>query len=1061
MASGQSVVGTGRPGSIGVHVLPGLSLVVIDGFLIRGFDIAILAESPVLVVNSEILRYLHAGIVLRAAGSTVSFCSFLDQRFDGELGAAVITRGVAAHVEANLFHIEGPNRYFGIGETGQAWTGSKNIGIAQVPFGQTNATMLGNDVLSLATGLSAATLGSVVTDSPGFASTVEAKENLLLLSSSPAIRAIRKATLPSGLGERFDDETTMPQVDRRDNRRAVDFLTAGAHESSFALSHEGKVRMLELLGGLSSKPFDHAAAGANGVFHRLPLSRQNSTATLVANPLDIQPSTELAVLSFSDSLIGTSSAYFKPEKDLKIPLRPAAPPSRRSNLDGVSAISFMSWAKAESGNAAVQAHRSGRGVAQDRPVFEVSQVFQGAIAPNLSLKLKSGDLAAIDVTFVAQDAELQSLIEGWIDADLWYFTGWSFSGTRAVVYVGSESDQFLKAFPAQPFVLDTLNEVMVASVGFDTLAGGHQVVDANEQPTYLGCAADGTSGWHGFLDDVRIDVGVALERDEFLAEFLSREAFNDVARITRKIPKTDLFIAKPTDFLLKAPSTPAGALAPAEAFFTSTKRVITDGQDFLVAGTRREGPQEGVYRVSASGVTTVIENIPEVRDIAIDGDGYLVIVADDVPVSRIDFTEGVRRTVVLDDPATYAYRSVAVNQDNDLILGDYTAGVGSRLVVMRPPRDIASTDPASTEEISLDEAVLNEPGSIAVTERNEIFVLDVDPDEPKVTKVGTVRVFQRRFALGVDVSIAAGTTLSLSGVDLNAIGVLPNDRVAFIAVDADLETAEGESVSSSGSAVIADNAGEFVIRTVDGEDLTFDRAFVLETPSAGFQFELRIFRRNSTVAVVQDGAPLVGPTTITHDPGNPAFPILVCDPSATRSVADPAVGVIFAIGDEGEFEERWTRATLGFDLSEMTAIATRVNLNEEPSVVASPLRSRLVWHMELDASQRGRIVNAAFPGLSDLELPLISLYELLLVQPAQVEVVEDGDDAVLVFRTTFGRDPRLEDEHLDRDYENLSELGIMTGDGVVLLGRQTIARMPYDPLSSTLTRWVQKLRISR
>lgn len=1055
VASGQVIHGVGRPGSVGIHVPAGLGLVVIDACTIRGFDYGIVAESPIVVTNTEVLRYGQAGIVLLAGTSYVEFCSFLDVRTDGQLGAAVVatTGSGGVSIANSVYFIQGDRRWFALRDKRRVWSVTNTFGVSGNVEGDAREPYL---TLQNAFPTEIDALGHVVAD-PLFARIEEGRENLRLLHSSRAIRACRLSLLPS-LGDRYDDVTRLPQVDRQDNRRAVDFLTAGAHEMSFALTQAGRIRILELVGGIDgAMPFDHAASGNDGVFNRLPSSRQNATTSTITDPVDIQPSRDLSVLTVAGSLVGSSSAYFKPERDGKIPFLVSAQPSRKSQLDGAGALTCLGWAKAESVNADTLLDKPGRGLGQDQSVVAARFLFRGEFQPNLSLKLRGLNVTS-DHTFVVEDSDALAAMQAVVDDDVWFFWAWRFDGLRAEFVIGREDESFLRTFPSRPYVYDVVTEEMVGSTGVLSLEAPHTLADGNDQPVYVGSDSRGARGWHGFLDDVRIDIGEEASREALLEEFVGRAQLVDQGKVTRKIPKTDLLISRSRDLLVKTPDVAAGLWPGINGFFASITKVVHRSGDLVVAGSRVGGDQQGVFLLSTSGAETVIENIPSILDIAIDREGDLVILATDIPLSRIDFDEGVRRTVVLDDPPENEFRSVGISPENSYVIGDWDAG-GARIVVVRPPLDIASSDPASTEVLDFEEVEIVEPVSIAVTDGGDIYVLDAD--EPKLVRISTTRVANQRFALGVDVAIASGSSLTLTGLDLNDLGVAIGDRVAFVASDADLETPEGESVASSGSAVTPDNAGEFVIRTVTGPTMTFDRAFVAEAPTAGMQFELRIYRRNSSVVIVQSGAPLVAPVAVAFDPGNPSFPILVADPAAVRVGVAGHTGVIYRVGVAGEFEELWYRGNLGFDLDAIGDIVLRPNPNLDPTVVASTLRSRLCWHMEIDPSSPATIANAAFPGLSDLDVPLMSLNSLLLVEPALVRVEEDGDDAVIVFESVFGTDPALEVEHLDADYENLSEMGIVTQDGVVLLGRQTLARVPYDPLSPVLTKWRQGLRIGK
>lgn len=1054
--TGQTLHGTGRPGSIGIYVPAGLTQVVIDACTIRGFDYAIVADSPVVITGLEAYNYRQAALVLRAGVSYVEFCSFLDLRTDELVGAAIVATSGAGDVKvANcVYHIQGNRRWFALRDGVRGWTAQNLIGVATNVEGKTPEPhgSLQNAVPTVieATGH--------IEEDPRFAKIEAGSENLLLLHSSAAIRSSRASLLPA-LGDRYDATTRLPQVDRRGNRRAVDFLTAGAHEMSFAITEGARVRVLELIGGIDgAMPFDHAASGRDGTFIRLPNSRPNPTDVEVEDALDIQPSRNLSVLTVSDSLVGDSSAYFKAEAGGQIPFLVSAQPSRRSNMDGAGEVTVSGWAKPDSVNADSVTCRPGRGLAQDQPVLAASFAFQGAFKPNLSLKLQGSDIAR-DYTFVVEDAEALALMQAIVDEEVWAYFGWRFNGLRAEFVVGREDENFLRYFPARPFVYEAVTETMVGTSGVLSFSELHVLVDDNESPIYVGSDELGGQAWHGFLDDLRIDIGEESSRQVLLEEFLTRGPLNDTTRLTQRIPKTDLLIARGTDILIKTPDVPAGVWPGISGFFSSISKVVTLGDDLVVAGEAVGGNQQGIFLVTTSGAEVVIDNFALIYDIAIDREGDLVILASDIPLSRLDFDEGVRRTVVLDDSPVYAYQSIGVTPENSYVIGDFT-GAGARVVTIRVPRDIASTDPASTEVLDFEEIDFEEPSSISVTEEGDIFVLDSGVT-PKVVKVSTVKVLQYFIPGGIDEFIPAGNSITVEQIDFNELGLAPGDRLAFVSSAADLQTPEGQVVAVSGDPLVPDNAGEMPIRTVDGNTLTFDRTLVLETPAAGRQFEYRVYRRNSTILVLQEGLPMVAPTAIAFDQGDPGWPMLVSDPSATRVGVSNHQGVIFRVALTSGFEEKWHRGNLGWDLDEMPDIILRPNANLDPTVVASKLRSRLSWHMEIDPSSPGTIPNAAFPGLSDLDVPLISLNELLLVQGAIVRVEEDGDDALIVFESTFGVDPAMEADHLDADYENLSEMGVVTEDGIVLLGRQTLARVPYDPLSPVLTRWRQGLRIGK
>lgn len=1052
IASGQTIVGTGRAGSVGVYIPPGLDLVILDGLTVKGFDIGILAESPVVVVNSEFLDYQTAGVALTAGENYVEFCSFLDQRADKAVGACVIAGRGAAEVSVanNVFYVVGVNRHFGLGYR-VAWRSKNNIGLASNVFGRT-----GNGQVWSPRDVALTTLDGVVEASPGFARTEPGAEILLLLHSSAAIRASRTTFLPAVDNARFDANTRMPRVDRRSNKRAVEFLSAGAHEMSFAITQDAKVRMLELIAGVSRVPFTAAASGRDGVFSRLPNTNANPTPVLVDDARDIQPSTDMAVMSFDDRLFGPMSAYFKPERLARVPFLLSAAPSRKSDMGGAGALTVMIWAKALSANADTLVWRAGEGKAQDQEVFAVKQRFQGTIGPNLRLKL-SIDKAASDYAFVVEDATAISAIESAIAADAWTFSGWTFDGVRARFLFGRAGDPFLRAYPARPYVFDALTEQMVPAQGATALTRPRTVVDPNDSPICVGSDGQRRNGWHGFIADVRVDIGEALDRGTIEAAFLSGKQFDDRVRLTKQILQTDLLIGREKSLLIRVPGTPAGPYPGTENVFAAIKKVVLRGDDIVLSGRMAGGDREGVYLIQGRDVSTIVDNIPEVRDIAIDRAGLLVIIASDIPVSRLDFDEGERRTLVLDDAPLYGFRSVAVAMNGQYVVGDFS-DLGGRLVLVDAPEDIASTAAAPTEAIPLGSVTIAKPSSIAITEDDEIFI--VDDVGPAIVKVETWKLFESQMGVGVDAPIPAASTLVVPGADFARLGVLPGDRLAFVTVDEDIKTAAGQVVASLGSDLSPDNAGEFFIASVNGDSVTLDRPMVAESPASGRQFEARLYRRNASATVMHRGSPLASPSCVAFNPGDPSRSILVADPGAVRSGADPNLGVIFALTREGVLEPAHYRANLGFDLSTVTSVAFHPNSRLAPITVAGSLRSRLTWHMEIDPSARGTIKNAAFPGLSDLVAPRASLNELLLIQDADVRVEADRDDAVLQFEAVFGTDPRLERSWLNNEYENLSELGVMTKDGVVLLGRQAIVKTPYDPLSPVLTLWRQGVRIS-
>lgn len=1052
IASGHTVAGSGRVGSVGVHIPAGLDLVVLDGLTVRGFDIGILAESPTILVNCEILDYRSAGVVFNGGTANVEFCSFLDQRSDDVKGAAIVAGRMASSVKVanNVFHIQGQNRFFGLGFL-VAWVAKNNIGMGTNLFGVTGAGETSDFNV-----ITAQSLDGIVEEAPEFARVTEGSEVLLLLHSSAAIRSVRETLLPLIDSSRFDPNTKLPKVDRRANKRAVEFLTAGAHEMSFVITQPAKLRILELIAGISSEAFDHAASGRNGVFVRLPSTNANPTSVAVEDPRDIQPSTDMAVLSFSDKLFGASSAYFKEERDQKVPFLLSASASRKSSLDGIGGLSFMAWAKARSVNADILMFRNGEGQAQDQPVIEVAQRFHDQVRPAMRLKLLL-DAVAYDYAFVVEDTEAKDAIESAIAEDAWCFHGWSFDGIRARFFFARHGDMFLRSYPARAYVFDPLNEVMVPAQGSFLLTTPRTVVDANDQPICIGSNDQRERGWHGFIADVRLDIGEPLDRGAFEASFLTQGEFDDRARLSRQIPQTDLLISRDKSVLIRVPGTPAGDYPGTFDAFSLVKKVVLRGDDLVISGKRPGGDQEGVFLVSGGHLSTVIDNIPEVHDIAVDRAGYLVIIASDQPISRIDFEELERRQVELDDAPLYEFRSIGISRNGEYVIGDFS-DLGGRLVVVRPPADIASTDPATTEVIQLGSEDVEKPTSITVTDEDEIYVADTVG--PRVLRVATWKTFEEQIGIGIGVDIPASSTLQVLGTDFPLLGVLPGDRIAFISDAEDLKTVSGEEVASLGDPLTPDNAGEFFVSSVSGNELVLDRPMVSESPSSGRQFEVRLYRRNASAVTIHRGLPLVAPSSIAYDPGNPSKPVLVADAGAVRADYDPSVGVIFSVSQDGKLEPAYYRANLGFDLSTITSVALHQNLVLAPLTVASKLRSRLTWHMGVDPSDRGTIKNAAFPGLSDLEVPRTGLNELLLIQDASASVELDQDDAVLTFQTVFGVDPRIEVNYLNDEYENLSELGIITKDGVVLLGRQAIARMPYDPLSPVLTPWRQGLRIT-
>jgi hypothetical protein len=1051
IASGQKVAGSGRIGSVGVHIPPGLDLVILDGFTIRDFDTCVLAESPTILVNCEIERFRTAGIVFNGGAGQVEFCSFLDQRSD-LTGACVVAGRLATSVKAanNLFHVEGSNRWFGIGTKVQ-WESVNNRGMSPNLFGVT-----GSGEIYAFGQITERSLDGIIEDAPEFARVTEGNEVLLLLHSSSAIRSVLSTLLPEIDNQRFDAVTRMPKVDRRGNKRAVEYLTAGAHEMSFAITQDAKLRILELISGISDEPFVSAASGRNGVFVRLPNTNSNPTSVVIEDPRDIQPSTDMAVLSFADKLFGDSSAYFKAERELKVPFLLSAQPSRKSSLDGAAAVSFMAWAKAASTNADTLLFRNGDGQGQDQAVIEVAQRFQGSVKPAMRLKLLL-DTTAYDYAFVVEDIEALDAIEAAIAEDAWCFSGWSFDGLHARFYFGRQDDTHLKSYPARAYVFDALNDVMVPAQGAFALTQPRLIVDPNDQPLCVGSDDNRLRGWHGFIADMRLDIGQALDRSSFDVQFLSGKLFDDKTKLSKQIQQTDLLIARQSSLLVRVPGTPTGDYPGSTDQFTSIRKIVMRGDDVVIAGHRVGDAQDGVHLLVGSVLSTVVNNIPTIYDIAVDRAGVVVIVADDQPLTRIDLDEGERRIVALDNPPQFEFRSIGVSRNGEYVIGDFS-DLGARLVIVRAPVDIASEEPAITESISLGSETLERPISIAVNDEDEFFILD--EAEPKVVRVATWKIFQEQLGIGTDVSIPASATLQLSGVDFALLGVLPGDRLAFISDAEDLQQLNGEAVDALNDPVTPDNAGEFIISSVVGDTVILDRSLVAESPDMGMEFEVRVYRRNSTAVTIHRGLPLVAPNCIAFDSGNPSKPVLISDPAAVRASYDASVGVIFAIDISGALVPLYYRANLGFDLSTITSVALHPNPVLPTITVASTLRSRLVWHMSVDTSSRGTIKNAAFPGLSDLDVPRTSLNELLLIQDAAVSIARDAEDVVLTYETTFGTDPKLEVDFLNDEYETLSELGIVTKDGVVLLGRQTIARMPYDPLSPVITPWQQGLRIT-
>jgi len=1045
IASGHTVRGTGRPGSIGVHVVAGLDLVVIDGFTVRDFDVCILAESPVVIVNCEILRYRQAGIILKGSAAWVCFCSFLDDTFGGVQGAAIAASGVSPVVEANLFQISGKKRYFGLGDPRRAvWTSKQNIGVATKVFG-TAVNLTDGDRVTAAR-VTSATLDGVTEDSPGFAQTTEGAENFRLLSSSPALRLVDKVDLPAINSRRFDANTMLPVVDRGSNRRAVEYVTAGAQEMSFSLTKGGRVRWLELIGGLSTQAFTHVASGRDGIFHRMPGTLSNPGVDITENPLDIQPSPDLAVMSYREALVGSSSAYFKPERLNLVPFTLSAAPSARSDMRGLTALTAYGWVKSRSSTADVVVHKKGHGRAQDRAVFEVAMRFQDKVAPNLSLKLGQDGTPGVDITFVAESASLASLIDVWTRNERWWFWAWAWDRGLPTIFVGSEDDPYLRAFSTRPFGLDPLTEEMTPTAMSLFLP----VMDPNTERFWVGSDADKERGWHGYVDEISIDMGEAMSRGDLTSIFKSKVAFPDASRVKRTVPQMDVVFAREADIYAKPPSAFVGEISAAVGAFIEIRKVVAAGKDVYVVGRKPGTIGWGIYRIGPDDEATVIEGVPDLRDLAVDRHGDLVLVADDMPLSRIDPTEGVRYEILAPG---YDFSVVAVSQDNEYVLDD----ARTALVLVHAASDITDPTPEVVQPLDI-ELTLVSVKAMAVTDSNELYVLE-DGAAPRLLRILFSRSVDVVEGLGVDVALPASDTFTNGGMvrSFGDLGLLPGDAFTIVSKVEDLTTGNGEVVNDDLDPTVLDNASTRYVRSVSGTTVVLDRPLVSEIPSAGKQFEVRVVRRSATDAVVVDGAPLVAPVAMCVYPENVLAPLLIADVGASE-LGDPSVGVVFELRADG-LGVAYHLSSLGLDLSTVRSITVRENATLAPTEVVSLLRSRLCWHMEVDPAAP-RIKNSAYPGFSDLDVPDLSLNELLLSKRGAATVTINASGvAELSYRASFGSEPELDRLWLNTEYENLSELGVMTEDGV-LLARQTVARMPYDPLSEVRTDWTQTVLVS-
>lgn len=1044
--SGQTVRGVGRPGSVGIHILPGLDLVVIHACTIRGFDIGVWAESPALIVCSELFDYGSIGIALLAASSYVEFCSFLDVGKIGP-GAAIVALGISPDVRSNCFLVDGAKRYFGIGDPRRAaWDSKNNVGKATLLFGQSGASFDPTNPKAVIAAATPADLPGVVDATPGYGDIRSGLENLRLLPHSPALRLVSDTGLPAVDSRYFDAATRLPVVDRLNNRRAVEFVTAGAHEMSFSLTRDGTIRVLELLGGISNKPFDRAASGKNGVFLRLPGTSSNPGDDVVENPLDIQPSGELAVLSFRDARIGASALYFKPEKDLKVPFLVSAPPSPKSDMNGVSAFSSYGWVKALSRNADIILHKPGLGRAQYRPVLEVALRFRGAMAPNFSVKTSRPGGRGIDYTMVAESAALRTLVEQWIAADKYFFIAATWDRGIGTIFVGAQGDAFLRAFSTRPFVLDEVTEQMVGGVVAPDVA----VLDPNDSSICFGSAVDASRGWHGYIDDFAIDIGQGLQRADLEAIFALEDGLPDVARILREVPQTDLVMALRNAVYVKTPGAVVAEIPSLHGYFDEIARVVSDGSATYFAARRHGGEQWGVFSLQGGVVAVLLENISLVYDLKIDRRGHLVIVANDIILSRLDPVEGIRWPVIFPSGFDPFVVSVAVGLDNE-----YYLGIAGGPSVLTAPEDISSTDIADVEPLDMDS-----DASFLISQElgGDGFVYGIDAFSGtfKLIRFGSIRTFDTVFLLGVDVAISVGNSLSIQGVDFTDLGVRPGDRISFVSAEGNLTTPEGEVVAP-GDAITPNNASLRLVTDTSEASIQVDVPFVAEVPDAGRQFEVRIFRRQTIDAVVAAGAPFVNPSGMAPNPYDTKAPIYVSDNGAQRDQFDPALGVVFAFRTDSGLQTAQSFSTLGIDLSTIVDVSVRDNVALPKVQIAASLRSRLVWHMEY--SSDGVIKNAAFPGQSDLVLPKLTLNDLIVVEPTARQVVVQDGVAVLTWSARFGPTPELDAVALNDTYENLSELGIVTSDGV-LLARTTLARMPYDPLAETRTDYHQTLRVA-
>lgn len=1054
IVSGQTVRGSGRQGSVGIHVVAGLDLVVIHACTIRGFDVGIYAESPVLIVNCEILRYISAGVVLRASDSVVEFNSFLDEAGQAVVGlatdqawfgAAVISTVGSSVVRSNCFLVTGANRYFGLGRSFRpAWVSEGNVGVATNLFAQTAVDVDPASIQRAFQSARAVTLRGVTEESPGYGCTTLGAENLRLFPSSVAIAAVKATSIPETSSNYFDATTRLPKVDRLANHRPVEYLTAGAHEMSFRLTRPGRIRVLELIAGISSKPFNRVASGRDGVFMRLPDTASNPTTELIDDARDIQPSGELAVLSYREKKYGETSLYFKPERDLKVPFLVSAAASTKSQMNGATALTVYGWAKPSSSNADVLLHRSGLGRAQDRPVLEAALRFRGYVAPNLSVKCARPGQQGIDYTFVAESATLQALIADWVSRDLWIFFGFTWDRSGVKVWVASEEDAHLRVFPARPFVLDLLTETMVGGV----ISPEVTILDPNVEPICVGATSDRERGWHGYIASLAIDVGLAMGRADLESILKSGAQLPGAVRLLREVPQTDMVIGLEDSLHKKPPESPEQEIGATASYFDEIRRVVAFGSSLFVAAKAHGGDAWGAYRIAAGKIDVLVDNIPDLIDLQVDRRGIVVLAADDMALSRIDPDEGVRYEVTL--PENVTPTALGVGFDNE-----YYLAAGAAVYAVVVSSDIASTAAASMEQLVLDSIPTNVT-AVEVGSDGQVYALDIG-SSPRLLRISTGLAYNRVFPVGLNAGIGAGSSLTISGIDFSDLGVRPGDLIELISEADELQTVEGEAVATSGDPLVPANAGKRRVQTVGTSTITVDVPLVTESPASGRQFEVRITRRATIDAAVSTGAPLVSPTGLARNPYDELAPVYVVDAGAAHSAGDPALGVIFRFRVDRGLEPVLHLSNLGLDLSTAVDAAVADNLVLPQQQVAAKIRSRLSWHMGYEPGGR-RIVNSASPGDSDLSVPSLSLHDLLQIQGTSVRVVDEADQSVLSWSSVFESDPQLDSRYLNDEYENLSEVGVVTEDGV-LLGRVALARMPYDPVCEVSTLWGQTLKV--